>query len=229
MAMTTRDVMRGMALAACLSAPALAAADDGTHIGAAVTAGLSGLGLDAGVNITDYVGVRATFATLSFSHNGDYSTSVEWNAQARLRQAGVLLDIYPFAGAFHVTAGAVDDQNKLSATAQPSATGTLTFNGVSYPTSELTSASAYVQWSKTVPYLGLGAGNLAGSAGFHFTVDAGVLFTGSPTANINVACAAGQSCPQLGPNVAAEQAKLQNNVHSLNLWPVLRIGVGYAF
>lgn len=229
MPLVTRFPVRRLAFLACL-APALAHADDGTHIGAAVTVGLSGLGLDAGVNVTDFLGVRGTFATYSLSHSGNYSTSVEWNAQARLRQAGVLLDVYPFGGgAFRVSAGAIDDLNNLTASAQPSASGTYTFNGVSYPASSIASATANVQWNKVVPYLGLGSGNIAGSRGFHFTTDLGVIFSGSPTSAINVACAAGQVCSQLGPNVAVEQTKLQNDVHKLNLWPVLRLGFGFAW
>jgi hypothetical protein len=113
--------------------------------------------------------------------------------------------------------------------AQPSASGSFTFNGTSYPANEISAASANVDWGKSVPYLGLGWGNLAGSTGLHFTTDLGVLITGSPTATVSVSCAVNQVCAQLGPNVAAEQTKLQNDVNKVNVWPVLRFGIGYAF
>jgi hypothetical protein len=229
MPLATRSTLRRLALLACL-APALAHADDGTHVGAAVTAGLSGFGLDVGVNLTDFLGLRGTFATYSLSHNGNYSTSVTWSAQARLRQAGLLVDLYPFgSGIFRLSAGAIDDLNQVTGTAQTTASGTLTFNGVSYPASSLAYANANVEWNKVVPYVGVGSGNLAGSRGFHFTTDLGVLISGSPSSALNVACAAGQVCNQLAQNVAVENAKLQNDVHKLNLWPVLRLGFGYAW
>jgi hypothetical protein len=218
-----------LALIGCLAVPALAHADDTTHVGVAVTAGLSGLGLDLGVNINSYVGVRATIADYSINHNGNYGTSVDWDAKLRLFQAGLLLDGYPFAGGFHLTGGIVRDGNKVTLNAQPSSTGTYTFNGTSYPANQISSASANVDWGKSVPYLGLGWGNLAGSAGLHFTTDLGVLLTGSPTGTISVTCASNQVCAQLGPNVAAEQTKLQNDVNKINFWPVLRFGIGYAF
>lgn len=219
-----------LAVAATLALPLLAHADDETHVGVAVTAGLSGLGADLGVNLNSYLGVRGTISDLHISHNGNYGTNVDWSASLKLFQAGLLLDGYPFAGAFHVTAGVVKDGNKATMTAQPSmSNGSFTFNGTTYPASQIAYANADVQWNKGVPYLGIGLGNLAGSAGFHFTSDVGLLFTGSPTATISVACALNQVCTQLGPNVAAEQNRLQNDVNKYTVWPVIRLGIGYAF
>lgn len=209
-----------------------AQADDATHVGVALTAGLSGIGADLGVNINDYVGLRATGAYFSISKNGNYGTNVSWQGTLRLLQAGALLDVFPFAGAFHLTAGAVQDGNRFSLTGQPTS-GNFTFNGNTYPSADVSSASGTVQWNKTVPYVGLGWGNLASSRGLHFTSDLGALITGSPNASVSVVCsAAGQSagvCPALANDVAAEQTKLQNDVHRLTFWPVFRIGVGFAF
>jgi len=216
-----------------LTLSATARADDAFHVGAAVTAGFSGLGADVGVNINSYLGVRATIAGFSIDHNGNYSTSIDWTARARLFQAGLLLDGYPFAGGFHLTAGLVKDGNKISLTAQPSGSGSFTFNGTSYPAADVASASASVQWNKTVPYLGLGWGNLAGSSGLHFTSDFGLLLTGSPTATITANCSAAliaaNGCSQLTYDAGQEQLKLQNDVHKITVWPVARIGIGFAF
>jgi len=213
--------------------PLAAHADGMPTVGVALTGGLSGFGGDLGVGINDYLGVRATAATFNINHNGQYGTSVAWDAKLKLMQAGVLLDVFPFAGGFRVSAGAVKDGNKFSLTGTPSGSGSYTFNGTSYPSTYVDSASASVDWSKTVPYVGVGWGNLSGSKGFHLTSDFGVLFTGSPTAQIAVACsAAGNSagaCSTLASDVAAEQAKLQNDVHKLTFWPVFRIGIGWAF
>ena len=216
-------------LALC-AVPLAARADDATHVGVAVTAGLSGLGADLGVNLNDHLGLRATAAGYSINRNGNYGTSVDWNGSLRLFQAGLLLDGYPFAGVFHLTAGLVHDGNSASATGRPVAGATYTFNGNTYSASEVSSASMSVDWGKSAPYLGLGWGNLSGSSGFHFTSDLGVIFSGSPTASVNVTCNASASvCTQMATDVAAEQTKLQNDVHKISAWPVLRFGIGYAF
>lgn len=221
--------LMALALAAGATLGAPAHADGSGTVGVAATAGLSGLGADLAVNLNDYVGLRASVSGFSVTRNGNYGTSVDWDAKLRLFQAGLLLDAFPFAGGFHLSAGIVDDGNKVSLNASPSASGTYTFNGQSYPANQIQSASANVDWGKAVPYLGLGWGNLAGSPGLHFTSDIGVLITGSPSATVSVVCAANQACSQLGPNVAAEQTKLQNDVNSLKFWPVLRFGIGFAF
>jgi hypothetical protein len=212
--------------------PALA--DDDLHLGLAGTAGLSGFGLDLGVNVNRYVGLRATGASFSLNRNGAYATSVDWAARVKLQQLGLLADVYPFEGAFRLTGGIVKDDNRLDMTATTSGSGSLTFNGNTYPASELSGAQGSVSWGKTVPYLGLGWGNLAGSRGFHLTTDVGLLLTGSATTQLSAQCAsgtAGQLCSQatLNADVAAEQAKLQNDANRLKVWPVLRFGIGFAF
>ena len=223
---------RLLATVAFGAASTICLADDSTHVGAAITAGLSGIGADVGVNITDFVGVRATAAGFSISKNGNYGTDVSWNGNLKLFQAGALLDVFPFAGAFHLTAGVVQDGNKFTLTGQPSS-GNFTFNGNTYPSADVSSAAATVQWNKAVPYLGVGWGNLGGSRGLHLTSDIGALITGSPSASVNVVCSpAGQAagvCAALANDVAAEQTKLQNDVHKLTAWPVLRVGVGFSF
>ncbi len=217
----------GLAPAVC-NADVATRADDATHIGIALTGGLSGVGLDAGVNVNSSLGARITVAGLSLDHNGVYGTSVPWTAKLKLFQAGLLGDVYPFQGVFRVSAGVVDNGNKLNLTAQPSS-GTYTFNGTTYSASQIGSASGLVEWRKTNPYLGIGWGNLTGGRGLHFTSDVGVLLSGSPRASISAVCVNALACPGLDANVAAEDAKLRNDVAKLKVWPVLRFGIGYAF
>jgi hypothetical protein len=182
--------------------------------------------------VNDYFGLRATAAGLSLSHNGGYGTSVAWDARLKLLQAGLLADVYPFGGLFHLTAGAVHDGNRITLHGQPTG-ASFTFNGNSYPSSQVGPADASVDWGKTVPYAGLGWGSLGGTAGWHFLTDFGVLFSGKPRATLAVACNSGGStpvnCAQVATDVAAEQAKLQNDVNKISIWPVARIGIGYSF
>lgn len=224
-------VSRPLAVIAMAALPALSHADEGLHVGAAVTAGLSGLGADLGVGFNDFVGVRATIADISLSHNGNYGTDVNWDGDLKLFQGGLLLDVFPFAGGFHLTGGVVREGNKITLNGQPTG-GSYTFNGTSYPASDVAAAAATVDWSKTVPYLGVGWGNLAGGAGMHVTSDLGLLITSGPTSTVAVTCAASlpaTTCSQLTSDAAADQATLQSNVRNLKLWPVARIGIGFAF
>jgi len=183
-------VARLLALIAIAAIPALSRADDSTHVGVAVTAGLSGLGADVGVNLNEYLGLRGTIADISVSHNGNYGTDVNWDGNLKPFQGGVLFDVFPSASGFHVTGGIVREGNKITLNGQPSG-GSYTFNGNTYPASDVAAAAAIVDWSKTVPYVGVGWGNLAGSRGLHVTSDLGLLVTAGPTSTIAVTCAAG--------------------------------------
>jgi len=231
MTMRRSALLRAVSRLLPLAAAALcvpAHADDATHVGLALTGGLSGIGADLGVNLNDYVGLRATVADFSIKRSSNFGTSVSWDATLKLFQAGALVDLYPFAGAFRLSTGVIQDDNKFTLNGTPSG-GTFTFNGTTYTAAQVGSAAASVNWSKAVPYLGLGWGNLAGSRGFHFTSDFGVLITGSPNASVTATCNLSAGCGNLATDVAAEQTKLRNDVHNLSFWPVLRLGVGYAF
>lgn len=219
---------------AALALPLLARADGSApaSFGIGANGGLSGAGADLAVRVNDYFNVRMMAAGLTVTRDGNYGTSDSWSAKLKLFQAGALIDYFPFAGAFHLTAGAIYDGNKIDA--QPNS-GTLTFNGTTYPISQLGSAAGTVEWNKVVPYLGIGAGNAVGSRGLHVTADAGVLFTGSPSATLTATCSSAAialdpTCQStLNSNVQVEQNKLRDNTGNLKYWPVARIGINYAF
>ena len=223
---------KGLALGLCILVPALAHAEGPPPIGFAITGGLSGLGADVGIGLSDHFALRGTVAGYDLNRAGSYGTTTSWRASLKLLQGGLLLDYSPFKGSFHLSAGVVDDGNKLTMSGQPSG-GTFTFNGTGYSSSDISSASASVAWSKAVPYLGLGWGNLAKAHGFHLTSDIGVLFSGRPKADVNANCSPQGEvegiCGQLSTDLAAEQSKLQHDADRLSFWPILRVGVGYTF
>jgi hypothetical protein len=212
--------------------PRVVMADNTPRVGIAGNVGLSGVGADLGLNINEYLGVRGTVDGLTIDRDGKYGTSAKYDAHLKLFQAGALLDVYPFAGIFHLTGGLVDDGNKLTMKGRPTG-DTFTFNGNRYPSSDVGSVNGDVDWRKSAPYVGLGWGNLAGSPGFHVTGDLGALLTGKPRAQLVATCSptgeVNGVCGQLDNDVAAEHDKLERNVHKFDVWPVLRLGFGYAF
>jgi hypothetical protein len=69
-------------------------------------------------------------------------------------------------------------------------------------------------------------GDGSDTPGFHFTSDIGVMQE-KPTATITATGAA--ASPALAADLAAAQAKMQNDISVLNLWPVIQVGVNYRF
>jgi hypothetical protein len=153
-----------------------------------------------------------------------------------------LLDYHLFDGTFRLTAGAVYNPSRLTATANASTTaintiGTYEFNGTTYDASKLGSVDANIDFNKIAPYLGLGWGNAVKNEGFGFGVDLGVLFQGSPkTALTNSKCdlpataiAGAPSCATLVADLAKENIKLADDTSAFKAYPVIRFGLTYKF
>ena len=79
--------------------------------------------------------------------------------------------------------------------------------------------------------LGIGWGNAVQTTGWGFGMDLGVAFQGAPkTSLVSTGCSALASvCTMVANDVAAENAKLAEEVKDLKFYPVLRVGVSYRF
>ena len=113
---------------------------------------------------------------------------------------------------------------------------TVTVNGTVYQASDVGDLSGEVKFKSTVPYLGIGWGNVAGKNGnFHFVADIGVELQGSPDVKLHGSCTAAfaasnpSECAQLNSDVAQEEKDLNDQVSDYKWWPVLNIGVAYRF
>lgn len=66
-------------------------------------------------------------------------------------------------------------------------------------------------------------------SGFFFSTDVGVIFSGSPTVSLNGNCTNAAVCSQFNSDLAAEKAKIENDVNKAKYLPVIQIGLGYRF
>ncbi|MHB1529961.1 MAG: hypothetical protein ACYCXT_11120 [Acidiferrobacteraceae bacterium] len=109
------------------------------------------------------------------------------------------------------------------------ADSTVTINNNTYTAAQVGTLTGRIDYARKIePYLGLGWGNLAPRHhGFVYNVDLGVLFTGSPQVSLNASNPGNNA--QLTADVAAAQATAQNDASKVTLWPMIQIGLGYAF
>jgi hypothetical protein len=82
------------------------------------------------------------------------------------------------------------------------------------------------------PYLGIGFGTPL-SPGLGFNLDAGVMFAGSPTVrlranNISPLVPAAQQ-QQIRNDLATQERQTNQGIGGFNIYPVISIGVSYAF
>lgn len=199
-----------------------------------VSAELGTTGIGAHISVPVQKQLNARFGVNAFNYSYDGSTSdVTYDFKLKLQTADALLDWHPMDNGFRVTAGAVYNGTKITGSGRPSATGTYTLNGRTYSIAQIGTLDGKVDFRKAAPYLGIGWGNAVKNdkGGFGFTADVGVLFQGSPRTSLtNSNCnATALVCTQLANDVAAENARLKDEVKDFKYLPVVRVGVSYRF
>ncbi|OIR08677.1 hypothetical protein GALL_90600 [mine drainage metagenome] len=179
-----------------------------------VEAQLSTLGYGVGVGFQATDSVVARIGINQF--NKTYTTtsgSVNYSGNLKLSSADLLADWHLFGGVTHLTAGLVYNNNKVDLTS----TGAYTINGTPY-TGTLNSS---VTFNRVAPYLGFGWGGQMKNKGLFFNSDIGVLFQGTPKTSVS---GSGNATAD-----ATAQADLQNSLKNFKYYPVISVGIGYAF
>jgi hypothetical protein len=213
-----------------LAAVALfAAAGAAQAAGAGLRIGTTGLGADFGWELAPTLGARIGVSGGQYNTHVD-SGDVRYDSKLKLANANFFLDWSPL-GPFRITAGIIPNNNKIDVTGEPQG-GTFTFNGNTYTAAQIGSLTGEVKpGTSAAPYLGIGYGNVW-TRGVNFYFDLGVMFQGSPKATLNLTCgpaATPGQCAQAQGDVAAEQARLEDNLKKFKYFPVANIGITIGF
>ncbi|MGF6771564.1 hypothetical protein P3T18_004051 [Paraburkholderia sp. GAS199] len=190
-----------------------------------VHGGTLGAGIGAALPLTSWSGVHAEIEGLGFSHSVDVDEN-RYDGHLKLLQGGLYLDLFPFSSSgFRVTAGALLNDDELSAHAVPNAQGNYKI-GDDYVPAVGAAPSATATLPHVMPYLGIGYGHKPVSKGFGLTFDLGVAY-GRPRVSYNV--------PQIyslfttQANIDKEEKDISDKVSRYKLYPVVQIGVTYRF
>ena len=216
----------GMVMA-LVTVPALA-----RTVGITADAGTMGFGVNVGTQlIQNTLDLRVGYTHFGLSRSGTYNksgTSLPYNGHIQIGGVPVLLDWFPFHGAFRLTAGVFDNQTAVNANATPAPGSTVQINGDTYTAAQVGTMTGRIAYRSVAPYAGLGWGNLAPhTRGFVYNVDLGVLFTGSPQVTLNASNPGNNAT--LTSDVAAAQATAQSDANKVTMWPLIQVGLGYAF
>jgi hypothetical protein len=190
--------------------------------GAALTAKASTLGLGADLNLSLSDSMAARFGFNSGSYYSATSNITGYDADVLLQTINAMVDWYPFEGSFRTSGGLFYNNNKATFTAIPGPSGII-IGG-----STLSSLESTVTFNAVAPYLGIGWGNpVAKDKGWGLTTDIGVLFQGTPNVDLVGTCVL--NCTNFPNDLAAEQARLEDEVKNFKYWPVLSIGITYQW
>lgn len=199
---------------ALMLVPAAAMADGSLG----VRAGSLGLGLEFSYPISGSLGVRLNADAYKYSRTFNQD-GIDYDGKATLKTASLLIDWYPFANNFRISAGPVYNGNKLGLSTP---TTSLTINNNPYTAS----LDGQVDFKKVVPYAGIGYGRPVGS-GLSITFDLGVVFQGTPTATLNGTCTG--ACGGFQNDVKAQEASLNDAIKDFRYYPVVALGLAYTF
>ena len=185
-----------------------------------------GIGADLAVRVTPMLTFRVGGNTFPFSTTGTEG-DIEYDIDVTLLSGKFLIDVHPFSGFFHISAGALVNGNKADLTALSASTYTI--GDVSFPASLVGNLTGTVDFNGFAPYVGFGWGNpFASSGNWSFRFEGGVVFQGSP----NVALAADgpiSSNPLFLNELEKERQKVEDDIDEYQYYPVLSLSVCYRF
>jgi len=177
--------------------------------------GLSGLGIGYAKSISEDWALRGQYNYLpkrSFTGDvGDFGSSALSQADIEWSSVALLADWYAGDG-FHLSAGAVSSNNKITLDVINATVGTATGQ----------SAHGEIKLSDSVaPYLGIGyLAKPKHASGFGFNFDLGVMFQNPKVTLVSTAPAS---------DTAAQLAKVQDAIDKLKVFPVMGLGISYSF
>lgn len=196
----------------------------------AAKGGTYGVGVEFEYGLGSHFGARLQLDGGTFSHSIN-KTSVDYNGHFRFENALALADWHPFADSWRMSAGIAYNDNRIELTGTPTS-GTFKINGNTYPAASVGSLHGRLDFNRATPYLGTGWGISPRGRGFFGSLDLGVSWQPQHV-SLNGVCGAPiqgtAACNQLQIDVAAEQAKLQDQAHVFRWWPVLEFGFGWRF
>jgi hypothetical protein len=186
-----------------------------------------GYGVSAGFGVTPLFGIRVAAHTGSYSRDL-HKESIQYNGTLKLQNYGGLVDLYPFASGFRLSAGVFANSNKIDLASKPGQT--ITVNGVPYPTASVGNVTGDVKFKRTSPYGGIGWGTKPSGRGFGLTFDLGVLYQGSPKLTVQPHPTRPELVPaSFSANLEAERAKTENDIKNYKYYPVVGIGFSFGF
>jgi hypothetical protein len=182
--------------------------------GIGVRAGTTGVGADVAFGILPTLSARVGYSALKWDYDVETS-NVDYEGRLELSNLNGMIDFHPLGPIFRITGGVILNDNKYDVRGER-------FGGGIRGTVEAGRSAA--------PYLGIGWGTVAGT-GINFYADLGVMFMGSPKARLSANCGglSAGACTSLQNEVAAEEARLEDELKRFKYFPVLNIGLTVGF
>ena len=202
--------------------------------GFAVRASTLGIGGELTLPLNEKVNVRVGLYGLNVNRD-ETADNINYALKAKLFSTGAMLDYYPFAGIFHLSAGAFYTGNKVVGDAVSGQN--LEIGNRTYTPDEVGTLHGKVKVNTLAPYAGFGWGKVTGGKKrYKFLFDLGVMFHGTPKVELTPEIPT-DSPLNLDPvqraefdaNLDQEIAAFQGDVAGYKFYPVVSLGFGIKF
>jgi len=208
-------------------------------VGVGLKSGTVGNGVEVSIALTKNVNARVSLTNIDVDDEdetievGDDGFSADLDAELDLDfgATAILFDWYVFDGGFHLTAGFLRNDSELSFDGR--LTGDIQVDGEPLSSSDIDgNITGDISLGESFqPYIGVGWGRKAGAAGgLSFTAEIGVALL-DPAADLDADLATGSSLTQaeLDDRIKGIEDDADDELDDFEAWPVLSIGVNYAF
>ena len=214
-------------------------------IGVGVKAGTLGAGVDLSVALTQTINARIGLTSVQIDSEqetlsvGDPGFEQDMNTtlDADYGASGLLFDWYVFDGTFHVTAGMVKNNGAVGISGTLQTGVTYTVGGQDFESTDINgNIGGDVSLGDSYqPYLGIGWGRKADDdPGFSLSVELGVALL-DPQAQLQATVIPGGNFTgpfaqdELDAMLRDAEDNFESELNEFELFPVLSIGVNYAF
>ena len=187
-----------------------------------------GAGVDLTMGFNSSLEARIGVQGFDYSGVSGSTSDVDYDVDLKLFSGIVTADWYPFGGSFRVSGGMVINGNTVEADGKMRSDGTYSLNGTTYTSSQLASLHGKLEYNSVAPYLGIGWGNPLGNGNWTLTFDLGAVFQGSPDISLTATGALAND-PTLQANLEQERQKLKDELDKYDIYPVVSLGLNYAF
>ncbi|MFT3783583.1 MAG: hypothetical protein QM790_16340 [Nibricoccus sp.] len=190
--------------------------------------GTAGYGPVTVFTVSKHFTVDVGYTWMSYSY--DYTNSdADYNAKLKLSNIQGRINWHPFAGTFHLSAGAFQTDNKIDLVGKPKAGGNFSIGDADYTAAQVGNLTGTAEiGSGVAPFVGLGWSKTPAKKGFGFFFDVGVLFIDAPTVTMNVTGPIAID-PTFKANLQKEIRDMNDDLSSYKYYPIVQLGLLYRF
>ncbi len=215
----------GLFAIVALSGAHPARADSATffHLGPEVST--LGLGVDAGLRINDFFGLRV--GGNYFDTNFDAALAgTEYDLGFVLESVGAVIDVYPFGGGVRFSGGLRWNGNGIDLSVTP--TNSIVIGSTSFTAGQLGTLSGDVDFEDFAPFVGIGYEGDFFDQRVLLAFGAGALIQGDPEVDLSASGALANDSALLAA-LRREENDLEDDLDFLSFYPVVSLSLTLRF